>query len=404
MSQPVLSTDVDAALLPVSAGAPAGTDLRYQAIFDEIKTARRLAEADPTERAPWKTVTELLLKAMTRSKDLQLGVWLLEALARIDGFRGASTGLVVLRRLLDEYWESVYPQLDPDDTEPLGFRRALLDWVDGKLAGILKSTALTGPPSFYGLVHYEVTQKTGDEKKALLDEGWPSAERFNEALQASAQTHLEAVLEELIACEADLAALQATVDRRFNAAPASGGAQARSEAPKFVSLSEAFATARWLVERPLQKRRKEKTPPATSGEMSSSADASGAVISSANGDQLWTEALNLTRGSRVDGLRLLQTQLAAAISGRERFLRQLQLAELSLEAGVYSLAFPVFDDLARTIDNRKLQEWEDKTVVARVFKGLVRCCGFLKAQSPAAAVRETEALGRLASLDSGHTA
>src|SRR5262249_29685624 len=86
--------DVEAILLPVDAAAPAGVDLRYQPIYDEIKAARRLAEADPAEIAGWKKVAELALKAITRSKDLQLAIWLLEAFARIDGYRGASSGLL----------------------------------------------------------------------------------------------------------------------------------------------------------------------------------------------------------------------------------------------------------------------------------------------------------------------
>lgn len=381
--------DVDALLGPVDASAPAGADLRYLPIYDEIKTARRDAEADPTELAPWRKVAELVVKAIGRSKDLQLAVWLIEALARIDGFQGASGGLIVLRRMIEQYWDSVYPQIDPEDNEPLGFRRALLDWVDDRLPAIVKTAPLTGPPSFYGLLHYEVTQKTGDEKKALMDEGWPTHERFAEALNSTSAERLEAMLGQVMACDTELVALQATVDQRFNATPGGG------EPLSFVTLKETFETARWLLQRALK-----KGLPADGTQAAADAQGpGGAVVSSVNGDQLWTEALTLTRDSRVDGLRLLQTQLAVATSGRDTFLRQLQLAELSLEAGVYSLAYPVFDELARTIDSRRLDEWEDKALLARVFKGLARCCGLLKQQNPAAAAREAESLDRAARLD-----
>ena len=391
-----MTADVDLVLRPVDAAAPAGAELRYQPIFDEIKAARRIAEADPNELAPWKKVAELVLKAAGRSKDLQLAIWLLEALSRLDGFPGTSTGLLILRRLVDEYWESVYPQLDPDDPDPRGFRRALVDWVDEKLPAIVKGIPLSGPPAFYGLLHYEVTQKTGDERKALLDEGWPTGERFTEALHAAPQAHLEALLAAVVACQTELAALQTVVDQRFNtAAPG----QDRADPLTFGTLKGILETAQWLVERPIKKRAQEQGGAPGHG-LASPAVVGAAPAVDVNGDQVWAEALNLTRGSRVDGLRLLQGQLASAVSGRDRFLRQLQLAELGLEAGVYSLAFPVFDELARTIDSRQLEEWEDRVLIARVFKGLARCCGLLKAHDSTSAAREAEALDRVARLES----
>jgi type VI secretion system protein ImpA len=404
VSSPGSIADVDAILLPVDGSAPAGPNLKYQPVFDEIKAARRLAEADPAELAPWKKVAELVVKATSRSKDLQLAIWLLEAFARIDGFRGTSTGLVVVRRLLQDFWESVHPQLDLEDPDPVGYRRALLYWLDDRLPQILKATPLTGPPSFYGLVHYEVTQKTGDEKKALLDEGWPSYEKFDESLQATTTAALDGALADLLACEAELAALQAVVDQRFNGVAAG---QERVEPIKFVAVREVFETARWLIERPLKKRRSDDAPKPSAVQTSAggsavtaSVDTMAAPGTGLNGDQLWMEALTFTRGSRVDGLQLMQAQLAAATCGRDRFLRQLQLAELSLEAGVYSLAYPVFDELVRVIDARQLEEWEDKALIARVLRGLARCCGLLKAQNSAAVTRETEILDRLARIAS----
>jgi type VI secretion system protein ImpA len=398
---PTTLVDVESVLAPVKGGSPAGAELRYLPIFDEIKAARRLAEADPTELAPWRTVLELAAKASTRSKDLQLGIWILETLSRIDGFDGAASGLLIVRRLLDEYWDSLYPQIDAEDAEPLGFRRALVEWIDDKLPVILKGSPLTSPPSSYGLIHYEVTQKTGDQKKALLDEGWPSSERFEEALQASASPHLEKVRDALTACAAELSALQATVDLRFNSASGKG-----SDPLRFVVLKESVETAQWLVERPLKKRQAASARQAPESEPATSAAGSipAVAIAAGNGDQLWAQALDLTRHSKVDGLRLMQTRVAEAPSGRERFLRELQLAELSLEAGVYSLAFPVFDELARIIDTRLLEEWEDKALIARVWTGLARCCSFLKAQNPARAAREAEILDKLSRVGSEPTA
>jgi hypothetical protein len=164
-------------------------------------------------------------------------------------------------------------------------------------------------------------------------------------------------------------------------------------------LKQTFELARWLVERVVKKA---PEPDAAAAQQGGITAGQGATV--VPGDQLWAEALTLTRDSKVDGLRLVQSHLSGATSGRDTFLRQLQLAELSLEAGVYSLGFPVFDELARTIDTRKLEEWEDRALIVRVFQGLARCCALLKTQNPATAAREAEMLDRIARLEGSSSA
>lgn len=404
-----IAVDVDALLAPVAGPSPTGPDLRYHPIYDEIKTARKAAEAirDPKEDQeadtgdvrPWKKVADLSSGALAKSKDLQLGIWLLEALAHVDGYRGLSTGLVIIRRLVVEYWEGLYPPIDPEDSDPLAFRTALLSWIDERLPPIIKVAPLTAPPISYGVLHYEVTLRTGEEKKALLDEGkWPSSERFEQALHAGTLAHLERVLEEILTCQAELAALQAMVDQRYSAVTP------RSETPSFFHLKETFETAHHLVERPTKKKRAAQAPAQAAAPDGSAPVDSGAGPADRNGDQVWNHALTLTRDSRLDGLRLLQGQVATAVGGRDRFLKELQLAELCLEASVHALAYPIFDELARTIETRRLEEWEDRALVARVWKGLVLCCGLLETQIPTAGARGKEIQDRLASLDPGPAA
>jgi hypothetical protein len=226
-------------------------------------------------------------------------------------------------------------------------------------------------------------------------------------LQTTPIAQVELVLAGVTACDTELASLQEVVDTRFNTV---SGAPV-TDPLTFVVLKETFETARWVLERSLKKRKQEQ--PAREGPRRQAAGAAEDVVRTpevslphvsagvgVQGDRLWIEALTLIRGSRVDGLQLMQSQLGAARCGRDRFLCQLQLAELALEAGVYSLAFPVFDDLARTIDGRKLEEWEDRELIARVWQGLARCCALLKQHDASCGPRETEILDRLARLAS----
>src|SRR5215472_18166006 len=94
----------DDLLKPIADSSPGGVDLRYDPIYDKIKEARR--EDDDTPQGEWATarkvaewplVIKLATEALTtKSKDLQIGAWLTEAMLRRDGFGGLRAGLDVL--------------------------------------------------------------------------------------------------------------------------------------------------------------------------------------------------------------------------------------------------------------------------------------------------------------------
>lgn len=391
---PVVSIDVDALMAPAAGASPAGADLRYQPIYDEIKAAKRLAEGDPTDLAPWKKVATLASQGLTQSKDLQLAIWLVEPLARLDGFAGVASGLIVLRRLLIEHWEWLYPALDPEETDPASFRRSLINFVDKLLPPIVKAIPLAAPPASFGLLHYEVTQKTGKEKEELLNDGWPNLERFREALQNSTLPHLETTLGAILTCQTELAALQTAADQRFN------GPDNRGEPLSLLFLKETFANCHWLVEAPAKVKRDAQGGGPPGAFIAGSGGQAVTMAADGTGDQVWANALNFTRENRVDGLRLLQGQVAAASGGRDKFLKELQLGELCLEAGVYALGYPIFDELSKTIDARQLEAWEDRSLITRVWRGLVKCCDLLETQNPAAGARGREIQDRLTALGS----
>ena len=82
--------DIDAIMSPIPGENPAGEDLRYTSVYDEIKEARRAD--DELDRGDWKfeiktadwdRAIALCVDALTqKTKDLQIGAWLTEALVR----------------------------------------------------------------------------------------------------------------------------------------------------------------------------------------------------------------------------------------------------------------------------------------------------------------------------------
>jgi type VI secretion system protein ImpA len=157
-------------LQPIPGDNPAGESLRYQGTYDRIADARR--EDDPAlsqgiyksnlKRADWATAEAICVEALaTRSKDLQIASWLLEAWIHRYGFAGVTNGLSLLGGLCEQFWEDLYPSLDGRDVEG---RIAPINWIEQKLTLKLKQVPLTFPDD------------TGHECYSYID--WESACHF----------------------------------------------------------------------------------------------------------------------------------------------------------------------------------------------------------------------------------
>jgi type VI secretion system protein ImpA len=148
--------DVRALMEPIPGSNPAGESLRYQGTYDRISEARR--EDDPKlsqgiykstlKRADWATAEALCAEALTtRTKDLQIAGWLLEAWLHRYGFAGIAAGLRLMAALCLEFWDHVYPTVELGD---VGGRLAPFEWVEQKLALKLKQIPLTTPGEMSG--------------------------------------------------------------------------------------------------------------------------------------------------------------------------------------------------------------------------------------------------------------
>ena len=141
--------DIQKLIQPISPENPAGESLRYSTVYDSIKAARREDDAElgqgiwqtKLKKADWKEVKNICLDTLQhRSKDLQVGAWLLEACIHLEGFAGLADGLRALTALCENFWPTLYPSLDPDEPE---MRYAPIAWIDEKLTLKLKLIAMT---------------------------------------------------------------------------------------------------------------------------------------------------------------------------------------------------------------------------------------------------------------------
>ncbi|MDE3188672.1 MAG: type VI secretion system protein TssA [Acidobacteriota bacterium] len=81
----------------------------------------------------------------------------------------------------------------------------------------------------------------------------------------------------------------------------------------------------------------------------------------------------VARGQLSQAIQLLMRDAAQQPSGRARFQRRLQIAQLCMGAGQDKVAYPVLDELVKEIDQRRLEEWEAGDMLAPPLALLLRC-------------------------------
>jgi len=78
-------------------------------------------------------------------------------------------------------------------------------------------------------------------------------------------------------------------------------------------------------------------------------------------------------GRYQEAIEILMREVASEKSGRSRFQRRLQLAQLCISIGYEQIAHPILDQITAEIDTRGLEGWEAPDLVARPFSLLYQC-------------------------------
>jgi type VI secretion system protein ImpA len=114
--------DVDRLLEPSSPDSPCGENLEYDPAYAEMELASKGKPEQqygdtlvPAQEPDWRLVKAKATELLGRTKDLRIAVYLARALARTDGLPGLAEGLALLKGLVERHWDSLHPQLDPDD-------------------------------------------------------------------------------------------------------------------------------------------------------------------------------------------------------------------------------------------------------------------------------------------------
>jgi type VI secretion system protein ImpA len=91
----------------------------------------------------------------------------------------------------------------------------------------------------------------------------------------------------------------------------------------------------------------------------------------------------LREGQERKAFEIIQQDIARRRSGRERFRRRMQLVEICASTNKPNVAQPILDDLAAAIENHKLDEWEEPSLVASALATLMKMSVKLQADKAA---------------------
>lgn len=219
-----MQPEIAALLIPVSPENPAGINLEYEQIYDDIRQAR---ESDPDylpqdewtiaepRRADWHKVRSLSVAALSQqSKDLQIGCWLVEAMTHLQGIEGTETGFHFLSEFITHFWFQCWPLLDEDGAT---FRYGKLSRLDRDISQALYTRPLVRQPES-SLAHWhmvlafehkvctwpdsrdDMIEKEGDLTMATFDALATAFSSIEISQQAGVLERLQVQLDRLEAC------------------------------------------------------------------------------------------------------------------------------------------------------------------------------------------------------------
>lgn len=276
-------------LTPIPGENPSGIDLRYDTkllIYDKIKEARR--QDDDLAQGEWQSerktanfpfVVKLAQETLAAtSKDLQIAAWLAEAMLHTERFPGLRQGLDLTFKLLNEFWDTVYPIIEDDDRE---LRARPLAWLGSQLDFSIRATPIVS--SGFSWLNYKESRVVGFEdqlktdkdrknRQTMIDSGKIAPEVFDKAFADTPKAFYLQAEKDLDACLAIVTELDTYCDEKFE-----------DDAPPFGKLKTALTEVRQTVHQLLEKKREKEPDPVEAAPVEEIAAGEGVAVASEEG-------------------------------------------------------------------------------------------------------------------------
>jgi len=228
--------DIDALLQPISEDAPSGVNVRPLGAYDEVKALRTTESADSMvgtlrageyKTAQWGKVITLCVKELgTRTKDLQLAVWLAEALTRVHGTAGLARGLEFILGMNKTFWPTYFPPIEDGGLDMRAGRFAELERL---LKQAIENTLITSKVDGEAHAYWEwkqiqilfqnASRAKAEERPGIESEANAKKEPFDKAVAKSTWEFYDDILQPLIKAQDFLSQLRESTDQLFQADP-----------------------------------------------------------------------------------------------------------------------------------------------------------------------------------------
>lgn len=230
--------DISRLTAPIDGESPVGVDLRQDASptspYYQVKDARSSAraieraalmngetESEPPDWSPVITLGPDLLAE--KAKDLEISAYLIEALVRVHGFAGLRDGFKLVRELVDQFGDDIFPLPDEDGTEtrvaPLTGLNG--EGAEGTLLGPIKNVPITDDSSVgqFSCAHYqqgqEIERVEEDVRARRIEQGAIPLSTFRQAVGETTADWYQTLVDDLDGAIEEFAQLSDVLDAKY---------------------------------------------------------------------------------------------------------------------------------------------------------------------------------------------
>ncbi len=230
-----MAIDVDKLLAEISPEAPCGEDLSYDpALLELERVAKGTPEQQvgetivPAEEPNWREVRDLALALLERTRSLSVIKYLVVSMMKTEGLAGLRDSMAVLRGSLERYWDTIWPQLDPDDNNDPLERMNIISFLSppagmyGDALGFIQrlgEVPLCNSKQLgrFGLRDIQIARK---ELSAPADKPAPELAAIEGAFRDTSTEDIEAAGAAARQAAEDLAAIDSVITQRVGAGKA----------------------------------------------------------------------------------------------------------------------------------------------------------------------------------------
>lgn len=217
--------DITRLLQPFPGDVPAGEDVEYLPLYEEISRARE-SEGDESmfqdemwgcevRQTDWQHVSSLCIRALEQhGKDLQVACWLTQAQGKLWGLAGIDMGLRLITGLCESFWPTLWPQLDEEGGYGAEMRLSRLNWLDKSLCQVLDLLPLTDDgrltmTEWARCQHFEHTVAVNGALRASLEsDGYFGMDECNNSIRSSSAARSALLISQTETLQSTLQTLQ----------------------------------------------------------------------------------------------------------------------------------------------------------------------------------------------------